>query len=228
MFIGSIVMGFLSSALGAIGGIMANPMLAAGALGGAQSAASYIGQKKTNEMQQGAAREQMAFQERMSSSAYQRAMDDMRKAGLNPILAGKLGGASSPGGAMPIFHSELGAGVQGMQSGIQSGMDIGRGSADISLKKSQESVNKLDAQIKDLGLNEKKTKSDIWSIGAQITKGVREDASHLIDAGLKSAREVAEKLNTTVDEVLDYADAFFSGKVREAAEKHEISYKGGN
>lgn len=41
---------------------------------------------------------QMQFQERMSGTAYQRATEDMKMAGINPMLAFSQGGASTPGG----------------------------------------------------------------------------------------------------------------------------------
>ena len=102
------------------------------------SVLGFLGQRKANKQNIALSREQMAFQERMSNSAYQRAMKDMKLAGLNPILAAKQP-ASTPGGSSTRVESALGAGVQAFNNtnSAQAAAANQRASAQVNSAKAQ-------------------------------------------------------------------------------------------
>lgn len=116
--------------------------MGAGAIAGAQIGGELIGggitalsQHSANRMNMRLAREQRDWEERMSSSAYQRAVEDMRRAGINPMLAISQGGASTPGGTAATVQpvDALGRAVSSAGSKIANSLALEQQQANIDL-----------------------------------------------------------------------------------------------
>lgn len=122
---------YTGAAQGAAAGSMISPGVGT-VIGGLIGAVGGFLSNKSNAK---AAKEQMKWQEYMSSTAHQREVADLRAAGLNPILSATGGsGASTPSGASYQASNIGDSAVSGAKQG-------GRLSAEVDLLRAQEAAN---------------------------------------------------------------------------------------
>lgn len=110
-----------------------NPVAAISTVG--QAGLDIWSARQANRQAEASSAKQMEFQERMSNTSYRRGVEDLRAAGLNPMLAYSQGGASSPGGAQYSPESIAKGAISGA---VSTALETRRTMAELGLVKAQE------------------------------------------------------------------------------------------
>ena len=171
------------------------------------SVLGYFGQKDTNVASAEIARDTTAanmaesqrnrdFQERLSNSAYQRQVEDMKSAGLNPMLAYiKGGGASSPVGSTgQAVNAQYTSPIQGAVSSRLTSAQAAKTEAEKPKVEAETSniikmSDKIDQEISNLKTDQERIKAVILNLA--------EERQNLIKQGF-NLTEVGNQLRAQV------------------------------
>jgi len=149
-------------------------------------------------------KQQKHFAEYMSGSEVQRRMLDLQNAGLNPILAARDGGASSPSisGALP--QGDFNDAINSVQSAVQRAKER----------------ELIDMQLEKLAVDTEVSKESAANLAASRDKTVQESLGQVIDNEAKTAnlKILAEDLNLRRQQVQALENSARSDKFRQVRE----------
>lgn len=161
------------------------------------------------------------WSEKMSGSSYQRAMADMARAGLNPMLAASHGGASTPGAASASAGAPSGSSASGISArmenakgaGLEQSIQLKRLSNETSVAESQAALNRASA-------NKMAAETvNVPTTGANIEASTRKINEEI--------REVSERANLAREHAISETDKRNLMRAQEALAGVEKWLKGG-